>query len=94
MDRISIIDPNNPGNDISGGSSNFPLISRCFKTAYESLRKRMDVLAKGEKPVHGYNTILAPILGGNYKTFRVQRAYLKDIFDKKNVGQRERRRAP
>lgn len=95
MDRISIIDPNNSGNDISGGSSNFPLISRSFKNAYEILTKRMDVLARGQKPVHGYNTILAPLLGGNYKTFRVQRAYLRDIFDQKtSKAQGGQRRAP
>jgi non-canonical poly(A) RNA polymerase PAPD5/7 len=86
MDRLSIIDPNNPENDISGGSSNFPLISRCFRSAYETLQKRMDSLAKGEAMVHGHNTILAPILGGNYKTFRIQREFLKSIYDSKKTG--------
>ncbi|KAK9423704.1 hypothetical protein SUNI508_13934 [Seiridium unicorne] len=95
MDRLSIIDPNNPENDIAGGSSNFPLISRCFKGAYDALQRRMDVLAKGEAAVLGYDTILAPLFGGNYKTFRVQREYLKDIFDGKSAGaQVGERRAP
>ncbi|ETS77932.1 hypothetical protein PFICI_09994 [Pestalotiopsis fici W106-1] len=95
MDRLSIIDPNNSANDISGGSSNFPLISRCFRTAYDELQKRMYALAKGSEAVHGHDTILAPILGGNYKTFRVQRAYLKSIYDSKHLGaQAGQRRAP
>lgn len=86
MDRLSIIDPNNSANDISGGSSNYPLISRCFASAYDDLQKRMYVLAQGHDFVHGHNTILAPILGGNYKAFRVQRAYLQGVFDSKNLG--------
>lgn len=86
MDRLSIIDPNNSANDISGGSSNYPLISRCFGSAYDDLQKRMYALAKNHDFVHGHNTILAPILGGNYKAFRVQRAYLQGVYDSKNLG--------
>jgi len=63
MDRLSIIDPNNPENDIAGGSANFPMIRKSFKSAYDSLQKRMTALARGKDDVHGYNTILAPLLG-------------------------------
>ncbi|KAH8202053.1 hypothetical protein TruAng_003808 [Truncatella angustata] len=97
MDRLSIIDPNNPENDIAGGSANFPMIRKSFKSAYDVLQKRMTALARTENDVHGYSTILAPLLGGNYKSFRVQREYLQDIFDGKpgpHGAQVSQRRAP
>ncbi|KAK8036229.1 hypothetical protein PG993_008843 [Apiospora rasikravindrae] len=81
MDRLSIIDPNNPANDISGGSSNFPVIRRHFKDAYETLQERMAELPRSngdpKAQVHGYSTILAPIFAGNYESFKRQRDFMQ-----------------
>jgi non-canonical poly(A) RNA polymerase PAPD5/7 len=92
MERLSIIDPNRSDNDISGGSSNFPLVQRCFKSAYDTLRRRMDGLTRHDTKVHGYNTILAPLLGGNYSSFRLQRDYLQAIYEGKPLAPQSNRR--
>ncbi|KAI0133453.1 hypothetical protein BJ170DRAFT_678402 [Xylariales sp. AK1849] len=81
-DRLSIIDPNNPENDISGGSSNFHLVCQNFKLAYMTLKQRMHELATSESKIHGYNTILAPLFAGNYSSFREQRDYMRKLADK------------
>jgi non-canonical poly(A) RNA polymerase PAPD5/7 len=76
-DRLSIIDPNNPANDISGGSSNTPAILARFNEAYVVLRDRMKDVA--ENPTAG--GILDVILKGDYSTFRMQRQFLKHIHE-------------
>ncbi|KAK8001176.1 DNA polymerase sigma subunit [Apiospora marii] len=89
MDRLSIIDPNNPANDISGGSSNFAVIRRHFKDAYEVLQDRMDELSGSKNDlkteVQGYSTILAPIFAGNYSSFKRQRDFLQLLDEEMNA---------
>lgn len=77
-DRLSIIDPNNPGNDISGGSSNTPTIMARFHEAYNTVRDRMSELAR--HPDRG--TILESILQGDYSSFRMQREYIRHVHEK------------
>lgn len=77
-DRLSIIDPNNPSNDISGGSQNYPQIKACFAEAHKLLQERIERVARGEK----HNSILEIILGGNYAMFREQRNYLRKVHRK------------
>lgn len=79
LDRLSIIDPNNPSNDISGGSANYNLVKEHFSNAHALLHRRMTELAKGARPVEGYNTILAPIFAGNYSSFERQRNFLRHL---------------
>lgn len=74
-DRLSVIDPNNPANDISGGSLNYPQIRACFAEAYKSLQDKLLRVAAGEK----FDSILEVILGGDYTTFREQRDYLRKL---------------
>lgn len=81
MDRLSIIDPNDPTNDIAGGSANFPLIKTCFREAFDTLTSRMHQLKTEQTLVHGHNTILAPVFAGNYRLFRMQRVWMKGIHD-------------
>ena len=76
--RLSIIDPNNPANDISGGSQNYPQIMACFAEAHKLLQERIERIARGEK----YDSILDIILGGNYAMFREQRNYLRKVHRK------------
>ncbi|KAK4187042.1 hypothetical protein QBC35DRAFT_515759 [Podospora australis] len=78
--RLSIIDPNNPENDIAGGSSNAPKVFSLFSRTYQDLRLRMKSLA--EDPQRSADSsILGTILGGNYTTFQEQRDYLEDEVD-------------
>ncbi|TWU76014.1 hypothetical protein ED733_007154 [Metarhizium rileyi] len=80
-DRLSIIDPNNSSNDISGGSSNTSSIMARFADAYHALRDRMKELALD--PEKG--GILDPILRGDYSSFRLQREYLRHVHEQ-NIG--------
>ncbi|KAJ9142376.1 Poly(A) RNA polymerase protein 2 [Pleurostoma richardsiae] len=57
-DRLSIIDPNNPENDIAGGSSNTERIMRYFSEAFGMLRQRMTTLAERSSDPSGQNSIL------------------------------------
>lgn len=79
LDRLSIIDPNNPSNDIAGGSSNYNLVKIHFRSAHALLHSRMTELAQGPRPVEGYNTILAPIFAGDYSSFERQRNFLRHL---------------
>ncbi|KAK7744387.1 hypothetical protein SLS62_010177 [Diatrype stigma] len=72
-DRLSILDPNNPENDISGGSANTATILKHFSQAYAVLKERMSTLA-------GRNgLLLEPIFEGKYSNFQVQRDYLQRL---------------
>ncbi|KAM0254489.1 hypothetical protein ACHAQJ_006707 [Trichoderma viride] len=77
-DRLSIIDPNNPANDISGSSSNIEGVLSRFHDAYLTLRSRMQEVAKDPKG----GGILDVIFKGDYSSFRMQRTYLQHIYDK------------
>ncbi|KAI0144412.1 hypothetical protein GGR57DRAFT_518011 [Xylariaceae sp. FL1272] len=81
LDRISIIDPNNPANDVSGGSSNFFSVKKRFSSAYRTLRDGMARLAR-QGPLSPGETLLAPLIGGNYASFEYQRNYLAKIAGK------------
>ncbi|KAK4201522.1 putative Poly(A) RNA polymerase protein [Triangularia verruculosa] len=76
-DRLSIIDPNNEENDISGGSSNTGHIFSIFSRAHDDLRQRMRSMA--EDPRRGTGSILGVIMGGNYSSFEEQRSYLEKL---------------
>ncbi|KAI3395027.1 hypothetical protein diail_1850 [Diaporthe ilicicola] len=76
--RLSIIDPNNPANDISGGSQNYPQIMACFSEAHKLLQERIERIARGDT----CDSILGVILGGNYSMFREQRNYLRKVHHK------------
>ncbi|EAQ84734.1 hypothetical protein CHGG_08748 [Chaetomium globosum CBS 148.51] len=73
--RLSIIDPNNPANDISGGSSNTNKILAHFANAHQELTKRMAQLS--QDPNRAGQSILKVIIGGNYSSFENQRNYLE-----------------
>ncbi|KAK3349626.1 hypothetical protein B0T25DRAFT_591874 [Lasiosphaeria hispida] len=76
VDRFSIIDPNNPSNDIAGGSLNTPKIVNAFRDAFYTLKGQM--FALGRKPVP-YDSVLRPIFGGNYSSFHEQRDHLEKL---------------
>ncbi|KAJ1328248.1 non-canonical poly(A) RNA polymerase PAPD5/7 [Microdochium nivale] len=82
LDRLSIIDPNNPDNDISGGSSNTRTIMKNFADAAALLRKQMADLASNKKREgkSGHSRLLLePLLGGKYSQFQVQRDWIHKL---------------
>ncbi|KAI1324727.1 hypothetical protein F5Y16DRAFT_380212 [Xylariaceae sp. FL0255] len=82
LDRLSIIDPNNPDNDISGGSSNYWVIKDRFAEAYKLLRDRMERFALAglqTKALSSQDTLLYPLIGGKYSNFIEQREYLEKL---------------
>lgn len=72
-DRLAIIDPNKPDNDISGGSKNVMFIFDRFARGYTEIRAAM---GDAHRP-----SLLDWLLGGNYESFRIQRARLLDLYD-------------
>ncbi|GFP54994.1 hypothetical protein ACSS6W_002912 [Trichoderma asperelloides] len=78
-DRLSIIDPNNPANDISGSSSNTEGVLSRFHDAYLTLRDRMQQV--GNDPKCG--GILDVLFKGDYSSFRMQRTFLQHIYEKR-----------
>ncbi|KZF22882.1 hypothetical protein L228DRAFT_268260 [Xylona heveae TC161] len=81
MDRLSIVDPNKPDNDISSGSSNVALIFRCFSEAYEILQKRMADLRFRNFSERRGQSILGTIMAGDYSWFEWQRDRLRRLYD-------------
>ncbi|EON99225.1 putative dna polymerase sigma protein [Phaeoacremonium minimum UCRPA7] len=75
--RLSIIDPNNPENDISGGSSNTEKVMYYFSVAYKELQERMI-----KAPSAVGESILEVIMGGNYSSFRHQRDHLRKVHER------------
>lgn len=85
MDRFSIIDPNNPENDIAGGSSNSSMVQLAFSQASTQLRERIAFLARS--PVNApFSSVLEPIFAGNYTTFDEQRQHLRALWDRSDFG--------
>ena len=80
-DRISIIDPINPSNDISGGSANTSAIVERFAEAYSALMNQMKGVGNGSAK----GNILEVILAGDYSSFKIQRDYLRYVHEK-NIG--------
>ncbi|KAL8821433.1 MAG: hypothetical protein Q9223_000536 [Gallowayella weberi] len=73
LSKLAILDPNNPGNDISGGSGNvlriFDLFSRAYNEIMEAMKSRNRI------------SLLDWALGGNYRNFTVQRERLRALYE-------------
>jgi non-canonical poly(A) RNA polymerase PAPD5/7 len=69
------MDPNDPDNDISGGSRNVGLILDRFSRAHSELMKAM------KSPTR--LSLLDWMLGGDYETFRYQRSHLQELYRQK-----------
>ncbi|PWY69566.1 putative topoisomerase family protein TRF4 [Aspergillus heteromorphus CBS 117.55] len=76
--RLSIEDPNNADNDISGGTREIALIFRAFSDAYRRLKARMVSTAMSGTPEA---SILDTIIAANYDEYAEQRWQLREIFD-------------
>ncbi|KAL2864641.1 putative topoisomerase family protein TRF4 [Aspergillus lucknowensis] len=75
--RLSIEDPNNPDNDISGGTREIVLIFKSFSDAHRLLKERMiSVANSGETE----ETILGTIIAANFDEYRECRFQLREVF--------------
>lgn len=77
-DRLMIEDPNNPDNDISGGTKEIALVFRTFSQAFTTLSRRMVQLA--DSPDSGAS-ILGSIIAANYEEYMIQRYQLREVFE-------------
>jgi non-canonical poly(A) RNA polymerase PAPD5/7 len=78
-ERLAIVDPNNPENDISGGTKEISMILRCFAKAYQTLKDSIQSAAMS--PSGTIRSFLGLILGGNYEAYDNQRAHLKSLYE-------------
>jgi non-canonical poly(A) RNA polymerase PAPD5/7 len=80
-ERLTIEDPNNTGNDISGGARAIDLILHTFANAHTTLKNRMEHLAL----VRGPNkSILGPIIAADFGKYTEQRSQLRRVFMTEN----------
>ncbi|KAI9823063.1 MAG: hypothetical protein M1832_002717 [Thelocarpon impressellum] len=77
--RLSIVDPNRPDNDISGGSSNVKAIFGMFSQAHDALLDKMDRLHHAALADRRGQSILGTIFAGNYSAFDRQRRRLREL---------------
>ncbi|KAL1968535.1 hypothetical protein VTN77DRAFT_1745 [Rasamsonia byssochlamydoides] len=76
--RLSIEDPNNRDNDVSGGTREIRLIFKCFSEAFYALRDRMVAAAtSGSNRMCFLDTIIA----GCYDEYIEQRDHLRSLFE-------------
>ncbi|EEQ92121.1 DNA polymerase sigma subunit [Blastomyces dermatitidis ER-3] len=75
--RLAIMDPNNPDNDISGGTKEIPLIFRAFADAYQILKQ--DMVQAAFFPQKRMNSLLGSIIGANYESYDRQRTHLTSL---------------
>ena len=76
LNRLTIIDPNRPTNDVSGGSHEIDAVLDCFKAAHGALQRRLSQVQSG-KDVE--DSILGCMWGGNYSSFTRQREKLSQL---------------
>ena len=76
LDKLTIIDPNNASNDLSGGSRRINEVLDVFRGARSMLQRRIDKVSRGEDV---QESMLGCILGGNYASFRQQRDRLAEV---------------
>jgi non-canonical poly(A) RNA polymerase PAPD5/7 len=80
-ERLTIEDPNNTDNDISGGARAIDLILHTFANAHTTLKNRMEHLAL----VRGPNkSILGPIIAADFEKYTEQRNQLRRVFMTEN----------
>jgi len=79
ISRLSVIDPNDPNNDLTRGAAETTIILECFSKAYYALQERMVELHHSGLDVRKNQSILGVILGGNYSSFEVPRRELQRL---------------
>lgn len=80
--KFCIIDPNRPENDISGGAKNSAAIRSLFSEGFQTLQNRMAELQYSAEADRRCQSILGPIIAGNYSSFRLQREHLAHMYER------------
>lgn len=75
--NLTIMDPNNQNNDISGGSREVHAVFEVFRKAHSQILQRMEKIQAG-KDVE--DSILGCVLAGNYRSFIQQRNKLFSLY--------------
>ena len=75
-----VIDPNRPDNDITGGSSNTEGVRKCFSETFDKLQQRSAELQRSGN--RSGQSLLECVIGGNYRSFELQRAHLAHVHEK------------
>jgi non-canonical poly(A) RNA polymerase PAPD5/7 len=76
--RLSIEDPNNPDNDISGGTREIALIFKSFADAFRLLKDRLVSAAISGKT---NESILGAIIAANFDEYTELRWQLREVFE-------------
>jgi hypothetical protein len=74
-DRLKIIDPNRPENNISGGSNKIGLIFQSFGQAHDILQEQL----KEHDDGRAVASFLEQLVGGNFESYDTQRDFLRDL---------------
>ncbi|EXJ80980.1 hypothetical protein A1O3_07268 [Capronia epimyces CBS 606.96] len=76
--RLTIVDPNRPDNNISGGTRLIDNIIDCFSAAHQTLVSRLS--AYEERSLQGQpHSLLECLIGGNFTTYDTQRQTLFNL---------------
>lgn len=78
-DRLTIIDPNRPENNISGGSRLISGIIEAFRYAHDLLIDRMSAQEQ-DRSGRPNDSILRDLLGGDFTAYEEQRKQLGELY--------------
>lgn len=84
-ERLVILDPNRPDNNITGGSSEYRRISGLFSRMYDSITSRLDEFA-GHNHQEERFSFLSEVIGGDFSAYQSQRAALSNIYNRGRNG--------
>jgi DNA polymerase sigma len=75
-DRLTIIDPNRPENNVSGGTRLISDIFETFSRAHRSLLERLEAHENGDTAT----SFLRDLVGANFGAYSEQRAQLRELY--------------
>ncbi|KAF2226343.1 hypothetical protein BDZ85DRAFT_49020 [Elsinoe ampelina] len=79
--RLLIVDPNNPANDVSGGTGKIPAIFRLFSETHKRLRSQMELAGALHRETGQRPSILKSMLDSGFDSYEYQRGRLRQRYD-------------
>ena len=80
LDRMMIVDPNRPDNNITGGSSEILRILDLFSRTHQILTTRLDDFADPQQRNSSFS-FLGDLIGGNFAAYQQQRRSLHCVYN-------------